>query len=957
MNGRSAFRSVLAIFVTALLLGARTAYASDGPSITALAIDRQTPTTLYAGTSDRGVFKSVDAGATWSLTGLIGIRVTSLAIDARNPSTIYAGTQGGGVFRFKSADEGGTWVAVNTGLPDPNVAVVVIDPLPATTLHAVVTSGPNAGVFKSTNSGDTWISMLSSDDPSLRTWPPSEFTMIYTLVSAPALEPAGAATLYAGVSYGAVDSTLEAIYWGEVVKSTDAGSSWSNIRPRGWNIVWGRLLAVTPPTPNGPATIYSAPSRDYDLCWTSDDGATFTCARLSDTPAPVSSIVVDPQNPRIIYAGTSLGVYKSENQGESWKALNSGLTDTLEAYGAATSIQALAIAPHTSTTLYAGTDVGLFETKGNTEIWTPTSLFQSSPLKSVVVDPSYVEGGDTSTATVALVSAAPEGGVTLAVSSSDTGRATVPATVTVAGGDTSTTFLVSTSPVALSNEVIISAAFSGAQRHARLAVTIPIRVYAVNLLPNVMGGRTVNGTVYMNERPMGNVVVALASSDPHVAAVPASVTVTASSDSTEFMVSTTSVAVPTPVTISATYAGVTSSFVVGVNPTDFFSSLTLNPASVPGGSDSTGTVTLSAAAVNPVFFQLFCGDNSLATVPTMVTVPAGAASATFVVSTKPVDRSTQVQIGAIIFDGGSSKKSVTLGVTGPPTPPIPIVAVGLNPASVPGGNSSTAWVTIGAPAPAEGMTIILSSSNTAVATVPATVTVPAWVTSAGVTVLTRQVTASTEVIITATSNGDTRSGVLTVNPSADIAAPDTSVTSIIDGNGTPLGNGGATLSNVATVAFVGTDNAAVAFFECRLDGASVTSCSSPSQRIALAVGWHDFEVWAVDTSNNPDGTPARSTWFVDLPPDTTITSAVDWNGNRIRNGGTIHSNPITFSFTAMDNLGVRVFECSLDGATFTVCASPATHTGAGRGSHTFRVRAVDINGFRDATPASFAWKR
>src|SRR5258705_1756398 len=85
MNGRAAFRAIVAIFVAVLLQGTRPAYASHGPSITALAIDPQTPITLYAVTSDRGVFKSVDGGATWSLTGPTSIPATSLAIDVQDP--------------------------------------------------------------------------------------------------------------------------------------------------------------------------------------------------------------------------------------------------------------------------------------------------------------------------------------------------------------------------------------------------------------------------------------------------------------------------------------------------------------------------------------------------------------------------------------------------------------------------------------------------------------------------------------------------------------------------------------------------------------------------------------------------------------------------------------------------------------------------------------------------------
>jgi len=112
----------------------------DGGYIQALAIDPQNPKILYAGTPG-GLFKSTDEAATWRLSssGLPhvsnagyyapGSTVTSLAIDPQTPSTIYAGVRGisidgcsgqcnipvsGGV--FKSTDSGATWNAVNVGL-------------------------------------------------------------------------------------------------------------------------------------------------------------------------------------------------------------------------------------------------------------------------------------------------------------------------------------------------------------------------------------------------------------------------------------------------------------------------------------------------------------------------------------------------------------------------------------------------------------------------------------------------------------------------------------------------------------------------------------------------------------------------------------------------------------------------------------------------------------------------
>ena len=72
----------------------------EGGTINALAIDPQASSTLYAGTSRGGVFKSTDWGANWTAinTGLTNTTVFSLAIDAHTPGTLYAGTSGGGAF-------------------------------------------------------------------------------------------------------------------------------------------------------------------------------------------------------------------------------------------------------------------------------------------------------------------------------------------------------------------------------------------------------------------------------------------------------------------------------------------------------------------------------------------------------------------------------------------------------------------------------------------------------------------------------------------------------------------------------------------------------------------------------------------------------------------------------------------------------------------------------------------
>ena len=68
-----------------------------------------------------GVFKSTNGGTNWTAmnTGLTNTDVYALAINPQTPDTLYAGTYGGGV--FKSTNGGTNWTAMNTGLTNTYV--------------------------------------------------------------------------------------------------------------------------------------------------------------------------------------------------------------------------------------------------------------------------------------------------------------------------------------------------------------------------------------------------------------------------------------------------------------------------------------------------------------------------------------------------------------------------------------------------------------------------------------------------------------------------------------------------------------------------------------------------------------------------------------------------------------------------------------------------------------------
>src|SRR5947208_7768584 len=148
-------------------------------------------------------------------------------------------------------------------------------------------------------------------------------------------------------------------------------------------------------------------------------------------------------------------------------------------------------------------------------------------------------------------------------------------------------------------------------------------------------------------------------------------------------------------------------------------------------------------------------------------------------------------------------------------PALSLSSLALNPTSVAGGNSSTGTVTLSGPAPAGGARVALSSSNTAAATVPSSVTVPAGATNATFTVSTSVVTASTAVTISAAYGGATRTASIAVAPAppppATLSSLTVNPTSVIGGlqsSASTVTLSGAAPAGGATVALSSSNGAA-----------------------------------------------------------------------------------------------------------------------------------------------------
>ncbi|MCM2278934.1 MAG: hypothetical protein NDJ89_12735 [Oligoflexia bacterium] len=149
---------------------------------------------------------------------------------------------------------------------------------------------------------------------------------------------------------------------------------------------------------------------------------------------------------------------------------------------------------------------------------------------------------------------------------------------------------------------------------------------------------------------------------------------------------------------------------------------------------------------------------------------------------------------------------------------------------------------------------------------------------------------------------------------------------------------GLTRETVNTFEFAANEPAS---FECDLDGAGFAACTSPLSFAGLAEGEHLFSVRAIDAAGNQSAVSVVS-WSVDYTAPITVISA-SRSGNA----------SISFSFAA--NEPVSGFECALDGQAFAACASPVAFSGLANGSHSFAVRATDLTGNLESSPASFAW--
>jgi hypothetical protein len=343
---------------------------------------------------------------------------------------------------------------------------------------------------------------------------------------------------------------------------------------------------------------------------------------------------------------------------------------------------------------------------------------------TIILAPNPLTFSSNTTGTLTLVLPAPAGpnGLLVTLSSTTPAVATVPANVTVAAGATSAAVTVTPGNTPGSTAVLATGD-SFVPGGAVVNVVAPGITVALN--SNTVGlAQTIGGTITLNATaPAGGVVVSLTAAPGGVVDVqPLSVTMAAGSTSASFTVKGLSLGLAT-ITVSAPgYASGTAN--VSVQPVGKI----ILPANVTVGTNqSVGyPVTLSAPApAGGVTIVLTSSDITAANVmPASIFVAEGA--------TAPA---TPPQLNGINFGSVTISASAT-GFTGDSEPAQVVATLSFVPGTltVPLNGIQNLTLNLSAPAPASGLTVNLSSDNSGVATVPASVTIPANAKSATVPV-------------------------------------------------------------------------------------------------------------------------------------------------------------------------------------------------------------------------------
>jgi hypothetical protein len=332
-------------------------------------------------------------------------------------------------------------------------------------------------------------------------------------------------------------------------------------------------------------------------------------------------------------------------------------------------------------------------------------------------------------------------------------------------------------------QVIVSGLLDQIAVHTTLLVNPPV-VSALNVTPSTITGGTsttaqVTVTGTSEFMPMSGMTIPVTSSNFAAAGVlSGAIGFPSSTTSGSGTVATAPVLASTSVLLTATTGSVSQSASVTLQPVPVtIASITVSPTSLVGSNSATGTITLTAAAP-AAGIDVDVSTNNVAVVPgpAFVHIGSGISSATFALNTKPVTASSAVTISA---SHSATTKTASLTVSAPSGNYVDNIYA---PMTVPNGVATHGGTPVASgvflhTVAASNTKVTLSSSNTAIATVPSSVTVSRNLQNADFTITTFSVTTAASATISATFGGVVKKLVVTVLPANAVTIASISLSS------------------------------------------------------------------------------------------------------------------------------------------------------------------------------------
>ena len=285
---------------------------------------------------------------TWVPVGAPGGSVRALAMDPRDPRRIYLGTAEGILYR--SDDGGRRWNRLTPGFPLRGCSLdeIVVDPRGAVLIGYWEVRGQGGGIARSTDEGQTFVILKGIQGQSVR---------------ALAVAPSDPRMIAAG--------TLSAVFL-----SRDGGKVWTRITPRSHPDL--RNFGSLAFDPTDPEVIYAGTRH---LAWkTVNGGASWIPVhRGMMDDSDVMTLTPDSRDPRTIYATACSGIYRSTASGAEWRKL-SGIPYS------ARRTRAFRFMGDDPNVLLAGTTQGLWISENGGGTWSRTTSKQLV-INSVIAQP------------------------------------------------------------------------------------------------------------------------------------------------------------------------------------------------------------------------------------------------------------------------------------------------------------------------------------------------------------------------------------------------------------------------------------------------------------------------------------------------------------------------------------------------------------------------------------------